>query len=155
MVDTVTSLGGQEVAVDDWGIDICYSGTQKCISCPPGLSPFTANQKALDVLQTRKSKGELVYGFLSLSAYWGTGRVYHHTAPVTMIYALHEALALIAEEGLDTRLKRHQRNAAALNAGLEAMGLVMHAEEGHRLNSLNSVRVPVWSRRSPCQTKAS
>ena len=144
MVDTVTSLGGQEVAVDDWGIDICYSGTQKCISCPPGLSPFTVNQKALDILQNRKSKVPSWYLDLSLlSAYWGTGRVYHHTAPVTMIYALHEALALIAEEGLDARIKRHKRNAAALKAGLEAMGLVMHAEEGHRLNSLNSVRVPV------------
>ena len=143
MVDTVTSLGGQEVAVDDWGIDICYSGTQKCISCPPGLSPFTANQKALDVLHARKSKGNSWYLDLALlSAYWGTGRVYHHTAPVTMIYALHEALALIAEEGLESRLKRHQKNAAALKAGLEAMGLVMHAEEGHRLNSLTSIRIP-------------
>jgi alanine-glyoxylate transaminase/serine-glyoxylate transaminase/serine-pyruvate transaminase len=143
MVDTVTSLAGQEVAVDDWDIDICYSGTQKCISCPPGLSPFTANQKALDILQSRKSKGSSWYLDLSLlSAYWGTGRVYHHTAPVTMIYALHEALALIAEEGLENRIRRHQRNAVALKAGLEAMGLVMHADEGHRLNSLTSVRVP-------------
>ena len=143
MVDTVTSLGGQEVAVDDWGIDICYSGTQKCISCPPGLSPFTANQKAMDVLQARKSKGNSWYLDLALlSAYWGTGRVYHHTAPVTMIYALHEALALIAEEGLEARLKRHQKNAAALRAGLEAIGIVLHAEDGHRLNSLTSIRVP-------------
>ena len=143
MVDTVTSLGGQEVAVDDWGIDICYSGTQKCISCPPGLSPFTANQKAMDVLQARKSKGNSWYLDLALlSAYWGTGRVYHHTAPVTMIYALHEALALIAEEGLETRLKRHQKNAAALRAGLEAIGIVLHAEAGHRLNSLTSIRIP-------------
>ena len=143
MVDTVTSLGGQEVAVDDWGIDICYSGTQKCISCPPGLSPFTANQKAMDVLQARKSKGNSWYLDLALlSAYWGTGRVYHHTAPVTMIYALHEALALIAEEGLENRLSRHQKNAAALRAGLEAIGIVLHAEAGHRLNSLTSIRVP-------------
>ena len=143
MVDTVTSLGGQEVAVDDWGIDICYSGTQKCISCPPGLSPFTANQKAMDVLQARKSKGNSWYLDLALlSAYWGTGRVYHHTAPVTMIYALHEALALIAEEGLEARLKRHQKNATALRAGLEAIGIVLHAEDGHRLNSLTSICVP-------------
>jgi alanine-glyoxylate transaminase/serine-glyoxylate transaminase/serine-pyruvate transaminase len=144
MVDTVTSLGGQEVAVDDWGIDICYSGTQKCISCPPGLAPFTVNQKALDAMQARKAKGPSWYLDLGLlSAYWGTGRVYHHTAPISMIYALHEALALIAEEGLDARLKRHQKNAAALTAGLEAMGMVMHAQAGHRLNSLNSVRIPV------------
>ena len=144
MVDTVTSLGGQEVAVDDWGIDICYSGTQKCISCPPGLSPFTANQKAMDVLQARKSKGNSWYLDLALlSAYWGTGRVYHHTAPVTMIYALHEALALIAEEGLENRLKRHQKNAGALRAGLEAIGIMLHAEDGHRLNSLTSIRIPI------------
>ena len=144
MVDTVTSLGGQEVAVDDWGIDICYSGTQKCISCPPGLSPFTANQKAMDVLQARKSKGNSWYLDLALlSAYWGTGRVYHHTAPVTMIYALHEALALIAEEGLENRLKRHQKNAGALRAGLEAIGIMLHAEAGHRLNSLTSIRIPI------------
>jgi alanine-glyoxylate transaminase / serine-glyoxylate transaminase / serine-pyruvate transaminase len=143
LVDTVTSLGGQEVAVDDWGIDICYSGTQKCISCPPGLSPFTVNQKALDIMQARKAKGPSWYLDLGLlSAYWGTGRIYHHTAPVSMIYALHEALALIAEEGLEARLKRHQKNAAALTAGLEAMGMVMHAQAGHRLNSLNSVRIP-------------
>jgi len=144
MVDTVTSLGGQEVAVDDWGIDICYSGTQKCISCPPGLAPFTVNQKALDVMQARKAKGPSWYLDLALlSAYWGTGRTYHHTAPVSMIYALHEALALIYEEGLEARLKRHQKNAAALTAGLEAMGMVMHAQAGYRLNSLNSVRIPV------------
>jgi len=143
LVDTVTSLGGQEVAVDDWGIDICYSGTQKCISCPPGLAPFTVNQKALDIMQARKAKGPSWYLDLGLlSAYWGTGRIYHHTAPVSMIYALHEALALIYEEGLEARLKRHQKNAAALTAGLEAMGMVMHARAGHRLNSLNSVRIP-------------
>jgi len=143
LVDTVTSLGGQEVAVDDWGIDICYSGTQKCISCPPGLAPFTVNQKALDIMQARKAKGPSWYLDLGLlSAYWGTGRIYHHTAPVSMIYALHEALALIYEEGLDARLKRHQKNAAALTTGLEAMGMVMHARAGHRLNSLNSVRIP-------------
>jgi alanine-glyoxylate transaminase / serine-glyoxylate transaminase / serine-pyruvate transaminase len=143
LVDTVTSLGGQEVAVDDWGIDICYSGTQKCISCPPGLSPFTVNQKALDIMQARKVKGPSWYLDLGLlSAYWGTGRIYHHTAPVSMIYALHEALVLIAEEGLEARLKRHQKNAAALTTGLEAMGMVMHAQAGHRLNSLNSVRIP-------------
>jgi alanine-glyoxylate transaminase/serine-glyoxylate transaminase/serine-pyruvate transaminase len=143
MVDTVTSLAGQEVAVDDWGIDICYSGTQKCISCPPGLAPFTVNQKALDVMQARKTKGPSWYLDLGLlSAYWGTGRTYHHTAPVSMIYALHEALALIYEEGLEARIKRHQKNAAALTAGLEAMGMVMHAQAGYRLNSLNSVRIP-------------
>ena len=94
-------------------------------------------------MQARKAKGPSWYLDLGLlSAYWGTGRIYHHTAPVSMIYALHEALALIYEEGLEARLKRHQKNAAALTAGLEAMGMVMHAQAGHRLNSLNSVRIP-------------
>jgi alanine-glyoxylate transaminase/serine-glyoxylate transaminase/serine-pyruvate transaminase len=143
LVDTVTSLGGHEVAVDDWGIDICYSGTQKCISCPPGLAPFTANQKALDKLEARKSKVPSWYLDLSLlSGYWSAGRIYHHTAPVCMNYALHEALALIAEEGLEARVQRHLRHSAALRSGLEAMGLTLHAQEGYRLNSLTTVRIP-------------
>jgi len=143
LVDTVTSLGGHEVAVDDWGIDICYSGTQKCISVPPGLAPFTANEKALAALKARQKKGPSWYLDLSLlSDYWATGRLYHHTAPVSMVYALHEALALIAEEGLEARIKRHARNGRALHAGLEAMGLTLHAQAGHRLNVLTSVRIP-------------
>jgi len=143
LVDTVTSLAGHEVAVDDWGIDICYSGTQKCISCPPGLAPFTVNQKALDTLQKRAQKVKSWYLDLALlSAYWVTGRVYHHTAPVSMIYAIHEALALIAEEGLEARVKRHLKNGAAFHAGIEAMGLKLHAEAGHRACSLTTVRVP-------------
>lgn len=143
LVDTVTSLAGHEVAVDDWGIDICYSGTQKCISCPPGLAPFTVNQKALDTLQKRAQKVKSWYLDLTLlSAYWVTGRVYHHTAPVSMIYAIHEALALIAEEGLEARVKRHLKNGAAFHAGIEAMGLKLHAEAGHRACSLTTVRVP-------------
>ncbi len=143
LVDTVTSLGGHEVAVDDWGIDICYSGTQKCLSCPPGLSPFTANEKALATLQKRSHKEHSWYLDLAmLSSYWVTGRVYHHTAPVSMIYALHEALALIAEEGLEARIKRHLRHSLALRAGLEAMGLEMHAQKEYRASSLNTVRIP-------------
>ncbi len=143
LVDTVTSLAGHEVAVDDWGIDICYSGTQKCISCPPGLAPFTVNQKALDTLQKRAQKVKSWYLDLALlSAYWVTGRVYHHTAPVSMIYAIHEALALIAEEGLEARVKRHLKNGAAFHAGIEAMGLKLHAEAGHRACSLTTVRIP-------------
>ena len=143
LVDTVTSLGGHEVAVDDWGIDICYSGTQKCISVPPGLAPFTANEKALAVLKARQKKGPSWYLDLSLlSDYWATGRLYHHTAPINMVYSLHEALAIIAEEGLEARIKRHARNGRALHAGLEAMGLVLHAQAGHRLNVLTSVRIP-------------
>jgi alanine-glyoxylate transaminase/serine-glyoxylate transaminase/serine-pyruvate transaminase len=143
LVDTVTSLGGHEVAVDDWGIDICYSGTQKCISCPPGLAPFTANERAIAVLQSRTRKVQSWYLDLSLlSAYWSASRFYHHTAPINMVYALHEALCLIAEEGLDARISRHLRHGGALQAGLEAMGLKLHAQDGYRLSSLTSVRIP-------------
>lgn len=143
LVDTVTSLGGHEVAVDDWGIDICYSGTQKCISCPPGLAPFTASEMALSKLQARTNKVQSWYLDLSLlSAYWSTSRFYHHTAPISMIYALHEALALIADEGLEARWQRHLRHGSALQVGLEAMGLALHAQDGYRLSSLTSVRIP-------------
>ena len=143
LVDTVTSLGGHEVAVDDWGIDICYSGTQKCISVPPGLAPFTANSKALEALGQRKGKGPSWYLDLSLlSDYWATGRLYHHTAPINMVYALHEALNVIFEEGLEARIKRHTRLGRALHQGIVAMGLELHAQQGHRLNVLTSVRIP-------------
>jgi alanine-glyoxylate transaminase/serine-glyoxylate transaminase/serine-pyruvate transaminase len=143
LVDTVTSLGGHDVAVDDWGIDICYSGTQKCLNCPPGLAPFTANEKAIAVLKGRTHKVQSWYLDLSLLYnYWGTNRFYHHTAPISMVYALHEALALIAEEGLEARVKRHLKHGAALQAGLEAMGLMLHAQAGHRLSTLTTVRIP-------------
>ena len=143
LVDTVTSLGGHEVAVDDWGIDICFSGTQKCLSCPPGLSPFTANQKALDVLEARSKKVPSWYFDLSmLHSYWSASRFYHHTAPILMIYSLHEALSLLADEGLENAVQRHLRHGNALKAGLEAMGLTLHAQEGHRLSMLTSVRIP-------------
>jgi len=143
VVDAVSSLGGQELATDDWGIDICYSGSQKCLSAPPGLAPFTASQKAMTVAEKRSTKVASWYFDLSLLAtYWVTGRFYHHTAPVLMIYALHEALVLMAEEGLDARIKRHLRNGAALQAGLEAMGLVLHADKNHRASVVTAVRVP-------------
>jgi len=143
LVDTVTSLGGHEVAVDDWGVDICYSGTQKCLSCPPGLAPFTASETALSALKARNRKVQSWYLDLSLlSSYWSASRFYHHTAPISMIYALHEALAVIAEEGLEARLQRHLKHGSALQAGLEAMGLTLHAQEGYRLSSLTSVRIP-------------
>ena len=136
LVDTVTSLGGHDVAVDDWDIDICYSGTQKCLNCPPGLAPFT-------VLKSRTHKVQSWYLDLSLLYnYWGTNRFYHHTAPISMVYALHEALALIAEEGLEARVKRHLKHGAALQTGLEAMGLTLHAQAGHRLSTLTTVRIP-------------
>lgn len=143
LVDTVTSLAGHEVAVDDWGIDICYSSTQKCLSCPPGLAPFTVNEKALNTQKTRRKKVQSWYLDLSLlSSYWATGRFYHHTAPISMVYALHEALEIIAEEGLEARVLRHKRNGDALHAGLEAMGLTLHAQDGHRLKVLTTVRIP-------------
>lgn len=143
LVDTVSSLGGQEVAVDEWGIDVCYSGSQKCISCPPGLAPFTANQAAMTTLEARTSKVSSWYLDLALlSTYWGAGRFYHHTAPISMIYALHEALALIIEEGLETRVQRHLRHGLALHAGLEAMGLVLHADKAYRATVVTAVRVP-------------
>lgn len=145
LVDAVTSLGGHELGVDDWGIDICYSCSQKCISCPPGLAPFTVNQKAMDTLKNRSRDVQSYYLDLSLlSKYWiiDGGRAYHHTAPACMFYALHEALVLIAEESLEARIKRHLKNATALQAGLEAMGLTLHAQPGHRLSTLTTVRIP-------------
>jgi alanine-glyoxylate transaminase/serine-glyoxylate transaminase/serine-pyruvate transaminase len=143
LVDSVTSLGGHELAVDDCGIDICYSGTQKCLSCPPGLAPFTANEAALSVLEKRTGPVQSWYLDLSLlSNYWGSSRFYHHTAPISMVYALHEALAVIRDEGLEARIQRHLNHGAALQAGLEAMGLPLHAQEGHRLSTLTSVGIP-------------
>jgi len=145
LVDAVTSLGGQELAIDDWGIDICYSGSQKCISCPPGLSPITVNQKTMDTLKNRSRDVHSYYFDLSLLAkYWirDGGRAYHHTAPACMFYALHEALVHIAEEGLEARIQRHLKHGTALKAGLEAMGLALHAQPGHRLSTLTTVRIP-------------
>jgi alanine-glyoxylate transaminase/serine-glyoxylate transaminase/serine-pyruvate transaminase len=144
LVDTVTSLGGHDVALDDWGIDICYSGTQKCLSCPPGLAPFSVNSAAQAVLKSRTAKVNSWYLDMALlSTYWSTGtRFYHHTAPISMIYALHEALALIVDEGLENRFARHLHHGAAFHAGIEAMGLKLHAQKGHRLSSLTTVQIP-------------
>jgi alanine-glyoxylate transaminase/serine-glyoxylate transaminase/serine-pyruvate transaminase len=143
LVDTVTSLGGVEVAVDRMKIDAVYSGTQKCLSCPPGLSPISFSPAAMKALERRKSP--VVSWYLDMSmvkSYWGAERKYHHTAPVNMIYALREALLIIAEEGLPARFARHHLNHRALVAGLEAMGLSMLVEEKFRLPTLNAVRIP-------------
>jgi len=143
LVDMVTSLGGMKVAVDDMGIDVAYSGTQKCISCPPGLSPVTFGPAALKTLESRKSP--VVSWYLDMSmvrSYWGAERKYHHTAPINMIYALREALRIIAEEGLEARFARHQLNHKALVAGIEAMGLTMLVPEPERLPMLNAVCIP-------------
>lgn len=143
VVDAVTSLGGCPVKVDAWGIDACYSGTQKCLSCPPGLSPVTFGQRALEVLRQRKTKVQSWYlDMTMIEKYWGEERVYHHTAPISMNYALREALRLVQEEGLEARFRRHERNHLALAAGLAAMGLPLAAQEGHRLWTLNSVTIP-------------
>lgn len=143
VVDTVTSLGGCPVEVDGWGIDACYSGTQKCLSCPPGLAPVTFGERALAVVRARARAVQSWYLDVGMLArYWGAERVYHHTAPIGMNYALHEALRLIAAEGLEARWARHRRNHEALCAGLAAIGLKLAAQEGHRLWMLNSVRVP-------------
>jgi len=143
LVDTVTSLGGMEVKIDEWGIDASYSGTQKCLSCPPGLSPVTFSERAREVIKKRKTKVQSWYLDLSMiQNYWGKERFYHHTAPISMNYALREALMLIHEEGLEARFARHERNSKALTAGLEAMGLEMIAQEGYRLPSLHAVKIP-------------
>jgi alanine-glyoxylate transaminase/serine-glyoxylate transaminase/serine-pyruvate transaminase len=143
VVDTVTSLGGCEVAVDDWGIDACHSASQKCLGCPPGMAPLTLSPSAAAVLRSRETKvGSWYLDMTLLDNYWGGKRAYHHTAPITMVYALREGLRVVLEEGLEARIGRHQRNGQALRAGLEAMGLTLHAQEGYRLPTLTSVRVP-------------
>jgi len=143
VVDTVTSLGGCPVEVDGWGIDACYSGTQKCLSCPPGLSPLTFGERALEALRRRRSKVQSWYLDLTMiEKYWGAERVYHHTAPISMSYALAEALRVVEEEGLEARFERHRRNHLALAAGLEALGFRFVVEPDRRLWMLNSVYLP-------------
>lgn len=144
VVDAVTSLGGLAVGVDRLGIDVCYSGTQKCLSCPPGLSPFTMSEQALAAVKARRLPCQSWYLDMGLIAeYWTEGsRAYHHTAPISMLYGLREALRLIEEEGLSTRYKRHQINSNALLAGLEVLGLVPLPPAGRRLPMLNCVMVP-------------
>jgi len=143
LVDTVTSLGGIEVAVDRLGIDAVYSGTQKCLSCPPGLAPISFSDAAMKALAGRKTKVPNWYLDMGLVRnYWGAERKYHHTAPINMIYALREALRIIAEEGLEARFARHRLHHRALVAGIEAMGLSMLVPEAERLPMLNAVRIP-------------
>ena len=143
LMDCVTSLGGCPVRVDDWQVDAAYSGTQKCLSCPPGLAPVTLGPRALEKATKRKTKVQSWYLDVNLLAsYWGQDRVYHHTAPVTMNYALREALRLVLEEGLEKRWARHEKNHRALRAGLEAIGLKIASQEGHQLWQLNSVTIP-------------
>ena len=145
LVDTVTSLGGCELEVDAWGLDAVYSGSQKCLSCTPGLSPVTFSDAALGRVRGRTHP--VTSWFLDLNlvlGYWGGEhkRTYHHTAPVNALYGLHEALVMLHEEGLENAWARHHRNHLALRAGLEAMGLELLVPEAERLPQLNSVCVP-------------
>lgn len=145
IVDTVTSLGGTPVKVDVWGIDAIYSGTQKCLSCVPGLSPVSFNERAQEKIRNRSSKVQSWFMDLNLvMGYWGGGstRAYHHTAPVNTLYALHESLLMLKAEGLENAWKRHQRNHLALRAGLEALGLTFIVPEEERLPQLNAVSIP-------------
>jgi len=143
VVDTVTSLAGIPVKVDEWQIDATYSGTQKCLSCPPGLSPVSFNENAFSVINDRKHKIQSWYLDVKLLRdYWGKERFYHHTAPISMVYALREALRLVLEEGLGNCFTRHKLNSNALVAGLEAMGIKMVVSEDFRLPELNAVYIP-------------
>jgi alanine-glyoxylate transaminase/serine-glyoxylate transaminase/serine-pyruvate transaminase len=144
VVDTVTSLGGVPVEVDRWEADAVYSGTQKCLSCPPGLAPLTLSPRALEAVKSRKTKVQSWYLDAGMVAdYWAEGkRVYHHTAPISMVYALRESLRIVLEEGLDARFARHRRHSAALMAGAAALGCRPQAQEGRRLPSLNCITVP-------------
>jgi alanine-glyoxylate transaminase/serine-glyoxylate transaminase/serine-pyruvate transaminase len=143
LVDCVTSLGGAPVEVDGWQLDAVYSGTQKCLSCPPGLAPVTFSPRAVEAMERRKSKVASWYLDMSLVRnYWGESRAYHHTAPINMNYALHEALRITLEEGLENRYARHMQNHKALKAGLAALGIQYSVPEGQQLPMLNSVFIP-------------
>ncbi len=144
LVDTVTALGGVPVEVDAWGLDVVYSGTQKCLSAPPGLSPITLNDRAAERVRNRRTPVQSWFMDLNLvMAYWGGGkRSYHHTAPVNALYGLHEALLMVKEEGIENAWARHRRNHQALRAGLETMGMRFIVPEEERLPELNAVSVP-------------
>lgn len=144
IVDAVTSLGGIPLKVDEWQLDAVYSGSQKCLSCTPGLSPVTMGERAVEKIKNRKHK--VPSWFLDLNlvmGYWGSGkRTYHHTAPINPLYGLHEALVMLQEEGLENSWARHRKHHLALRAGLEAIGLQFYVKEPHRLPQLNAIVVP-------------
>lgn len=145
IVDAVTSLGGSELRVDDWGLDAVYSGTQKCLSCIPGISPVTFSERALDKAKNRATKVQSWFLDLNLVvAYWGSGakRAYHHTAPVNDLYALHESLLMLQEEGIENAWARHTALHLKLVAGLAVLGLTVVPPEGERLPQLNTVIIP-------------
>jgi alanine-glyoxylate transaminase / serine-glyoxylate transaminase / serine-pyruvate transaminase len=143
LLDTVTSLGGVPVYLDQWGVDLAYSCSQKGLGCSPGASPFTISDRALEKVQQRSTKVANWYLDMTLlGKYWGSDRVYHHTAPVNLYYALREALRLLAEEGIEQSWQRHRKNAEYLWSGLEEMGLKLHVEQEFRLPTLTTVKIP-------------
>ncbi|MDH5514294.1 MAG: alanine--glyoxylate aminotransferase family protein [Gammaproteobacteria bacterium] len=145
IADTVTSLAGSPLLVDEWQLDAVYSGTQKCLSCVPGLSPVTFSKNAVDFITSRKTKVQSWFLDLNLVlGYWGGGvkRAYHHTAPINTLYALHEALVILQDEGIENSWARHQKNHLALRAGFEAMGLQFVVPEAERLPQLNAISIP-------------
>jgi len=143
LIDCVTSLGGISVEVDAWGVDAAYSATQKCLSCPPGLAPVTLSPRAVDAMQARKAKVQSWYLDLNMvRQYWGQERFYHHTAPINMIFALHEALTAVLEEGLEKRFERHRAAHELLRPGLRELGIEYIGQEGHHLPMLNAVKIP-------------
>jgi alanine-glyoxylate transaminase/serine-glyoxylate transaminase/serine-pyruvate transaminase len=143
LVDAVTSLGGAPMQVDDWAIDVCYSGTQKCLSCPPGLSPVTFSERAITVVRQRRRKVQSWYLDLSMiEKYWGSERVYHHTAPISMNYALHEALRLVLEEGLQAAWARHRQVHEFFIREIQKIGLEPAVAEKVRAPMINAVRIP-------------
>lgn len=143
LLDTVTSLGGMPLFLDKWGIDLAFSCSQKGLSCPPGIAPFTMSHRAVEKLHRRQTQVSNWYLDMSLvSKYWGSDRTYHHTAPINMNYALREGLRLLAEEGLEARWERHQANAELLWEGLDKLGLECHVEREFRLPTLTTARIP-------------
>ena len=143
IVDAVTSLGGHNLQMDAWDLDVCYSGTQKCLGAPPGLAPISFGPRAMRALNARQTPVQSFYFNLKdLESYWNQTRAYHHTTPISMTYALRESLRMLMEEGLEPRIHRHARVAAALRAGLAALGIGLMAAEGYRLNPLTTALIP-------------
>ncbi len=155
LVDAVTSLGGTDVRIDDWGIDAVYSGTQKCIGAPPGLSPVSFSPAAVEAMEKRQTKVQSWYLDMTMvRKYWeGAKRAYHHTAPITMVYSLHEALRIILNEGLEARFQRHQRNHELLREGLEELGFEFIVAPEYRLPMLNAVRIPEGMEDAPVRQR--
>jgi alanine-glyoxylate transaminase/serine-glyoxylate transaminase/serine-pyruvate transaminase len=154
VIDCVTSLGGAPVEIDRWGVDAAYSGTQKCLSCPPGLSPVTLSPRAVERLERRKRKVQSWYLDLTMvRQYWGQERFYHHTAPINMLYALHEALAIVLEEGLEARFARHRSAHERLRDSLKQLGIGYVSQEGHHLPMLNAVSVPAGKEDAPIRKR--